>query len=138
MASVISRRLFSTSARRFQEHTQQELRKESRRNPEIMILGGVMVAALGGAGFYFGRSPTHSTSEAPVKIAQGGMPWESDAQGKYKYHPGGDPNAEPRDAPSALNVVVVPNVHPSPRSCTTSTTSGARTATLKLPSHACC
>ncbi|GJN69298.1 hypothetical protein VFPFJ_06011 [Purpureocillium lilacinum] len=110
MASVISRRLFSTSARRFQEHTQQELRKESRRNPEIMILGGVMVAALGGAGFYFGRSPTHSTSEAPVKIAQGGMPWESDAQGKYKYHPGGDPNAEPRDAPSALNVVVVPNV----------------------------
>ena len=57
-----------------------------------------------------GRSPTHSTSEAPVKIAQGGMPWESDAQGKYKYHPGGDPNAEPRDAPSALNVVVVPNV----------------------------
>jgi len=37
MASVISRRLFSTSARRFQEHTQQELRKESRRNPEIMV-----------------------------------------------------------------------------------------------------
>lgn len=40
------------------------------------------------------------------------MPWEGDegAQGKYKYHPGGDPGNEPRDAPSALNVVVVPNV----------------------------
>lgn len=38
------------------------------------------------------------------------MPWESDHGGKYKYHPNNDPNAEPRDAPSALNVVVVPNV----------------------------
>ena len=39
------------------------------------------------------------------------MPWEGDASaGKYKYHPGGDPNQAPRDAPSALNVVVVPNV----------------------------
>ena len=39
------------------------------------------------------------------------MPWETGAEGgKYKYHPGGDPSAEPKDAPSALNVVVVPNV----------------------------
>lgn len=38
------------------------------------------------------------------------MPWEGDGQGKYKYHPGGDVNAEPKDAPSALNSVVVPNV----------------------------
>ncbi|GAO16052.1 hypothetical protein UVI_02053970 [Ustilaginoidea virens] len=67
-----------------------------------------MVASLGGAGFYFGRSPTKSTSESPVAIS--GMPWEADALGKYKYHPGGDPKADPKDAPSALNVVVVPNV----------------------------
>lgn len=39
------------------------------------------------------------------------MPWEGDASGgKYKYHPGGDLNQEPKEAPSALNVVVVPNV----------------------------
>lgn len=58
-----------------------------------------------------GRSPTGSTSESPVNIAKDGMPWEGDASGgKYKYHPGGDLNQEPKEAPSALNVVVVPNV----------------------------
>ena len=59
---------------------------------------------------YTGRSPTKSTSENPVNIAKGGMPWEGNASGKYQYHPGGDPNAAPKDAPSALNAVVVPNV----------------------------
>ncbi len=40
-----------------------------------------------------------------------GMPWETGAtEGKYRYHPGGNKNAEPRDAPSAVNVVVVPDV----------------------------
>ena len=38
------------------------------------------------------------------------MPWEGGAQGKYQYHPGGDPRAPPKDAPSALNAVVIPNV----------------------------
>jgi hypothetical protein len=39
------------------------------------------------------------------------MPWETGStQGKYQYHPGGDPNAPPKDAPSAVNVVVVPDV----------------------------
>lgn len=38
------------------------------------------------------------------------MPWQNDSGGKYKYHPGGDGSVEPKDAPSALNVVVVPNV----------------------------
>ncbi|KAF5543570.1 hypothetical protein FNAPI_9633 [Fusarium napiforme] len=128
MASRISRRFLSTTARRFQEHQKAELKKESRRNPEILILGGVMVAALGGAGYFFGtenladmsklkqlltspssgRSPTGATSESPVTIAT--HPWESGSSGKYQYHPGGDPNAAPKDAPSALNVVVVPNV----------------------------
>ena len=57
---------------------------------------------------YAGRSPTSSTSESPVSI--GGMPWDSETLGKYKYHPGGDASKEPRDAPSALNSVVVPNI----------------------------
>ena len=38
------------------------------------------------------------------------MPWEGNTSGKYQYHPGGDPKNPPRDAPSALNSVVVPNV----------------------------
>lgn len=70
-----------------------------------------MVLALGGAGLYFGRSPTKSTSEASVGMAKSGMPWETGAtEGKYRYHPGGDPDAAPKDAPSAVNVVVIPDV----------------------------
>lgn len=38
------------------------------------------------------------------------MPWEGSATGKYQYHPGGDPNVAPKDAPSALNTVIIPNV----------------------------
>ncbi|KAM0476771.1 hypothetical protein ACHAPX_006196 [Trichoderma viride] len=108
MASMITRRFFSTTVRRLQTSSKQELQAESKRNPEIYILGGVMTLALGGAGFYFGRSPTGSTSEAPVNVDK--MAWESGSGGKYSYHPGGDPNATPRDAPSALNVVIIPNV----------------------------
>ncbi|KAG5934758.1 hypothetical protein E4U60_003602 [Claviceps pazoutovae] len=107
MASQIARRFFSTSARRLQNEA---LKAESKRNPEIMVLGAVMLATLSGAGFYFGRSPTKSTSEDVVSIARSGMPWEGDSEGKYKYHPGGDINADPRDAPSALNVTVIPAV----------------------------
>ncbi|KFH42872.1 hypothetical protein ACRE_063840 [Hapsidospora chrysogenum ATCC 11550] len=111
MASrIASRRLFSTTIRRLQNHDKQELKNEAKRNPEIMILGGVMVAALAGAGFYLGRSPTTSTSENTVGVAKDGMPWEGNTQGKYQYYPGGDPRNPPKDAPSALNTVVVPNV----------------------------
>lgn len=38
------------------------------------------------------------------------MPWETDSEGKYKYHPGGNPANEPRDAPSAVNTVIIPDV----------------------------
>ncbi|KAI1741920.1 hypothetical protein F4680DRAFT_413838 [Xylaria scruposa] len=118
MSSAIARRaLLSASKRNFSTTTRRliqndpALKAEEKRNPEVMILGGVMVLALGGAGLYFGRSPTTSTSEATVGIAKEGMPWETGAtEGKYRYHPGGDGSAEPKDAPSAVNVVVVPNV----------------------------
>ncbi|KAI2604934.1 uncharacterized protein GGS25DRAFT_404686 [Hypoxylon fragiforme] len=107
---ALSQRAFSTSARRLS--TNPALKEETKRNPELMILGGVMVLALGGAGLYFGRSPTGSTSEENVGMANSGMPWETGAgDGKYQYHPGGDPHAEPKDAPSAVNVVIVPNVN---------------------------
>lgn len=70
-----------------------------------------MLLALGGAGLYLGRSPTKSTDEEKVKIAE--MPWERTGApgGKYQYHPGADPNAAPKEAPSAVNVVVVPDVN---------------------------
>ncbi|RCI12093.1 hypothetical protein L249_0885 [Ophiocordyceps polyrhachis-furcata BCC 54312] len=106
-----SRRVFSTSLRRLENVVpKEELKQQTKRNPELMILGGVMVAAIGGAGFYFARSPTGVTSESVVNIAKSGMPWESDTDGKYHYHPGGDPKKDPKQAPSALNVVIVPDV----------------------------
>ncbi|KAI5464034.1 hypothetical protein BGZ63DRAFT_421121 [Mariannaea sp. PMI_226] len=108
MASHVTRRFLSTTVRRLQDAQKNELKKESKRNPETLILGGVMLCALGGAGFYFGRSPTQSTSESSVSIT--GRPWDSDTEGAYKYYPGGDSSKAPKDAPSALNVVVVPNV----------------------------
>ena len=41
------------------------------------------------------------------------MPWQTDGSqlGKYKYHPGGDPTKPPKEAPSALHSVIVPNVN---------------------------
>ncbi len=43
-----------------------------------------------------------------MSIPSEGMPWEQDeeeggANYKYKYHPGGDPNNQPREAPGALH-----------------------------------
>lgn len=43
-------------------------------------------------------------------MAENSAPWESGTSGKYQYHPGGDRSAAPRDAPSALHSVIVPNV----------------------------
>ncbi|KAL1859732.1 hypothetical protein Daus18300_009452 [Diaporthe australafricana] len=107
MASRFAMRAFSTTARRLEsEHV---LKAETKRNPEIMILGAVMVAAFGGAGLYFGRSPTSSTSEQ--KVPHAGNPWETGGHGKYQYYPGGDTSAEPKEAPSAVNTVVVPDVN---------------------------
>lgn len=59
---------------------------------------------------YAGRTPTSSTSEQ--KVPHAGMPWETGSgEGKYSYYPGGDRSAEPKEAPSAINVVVVPDVN---------------------------
>lgn len=76
-----------------------------------------MTGAFGMAGYHFGRKPTSSSSEAPVGMAPNTMPWQTTAKGdgadehfKYQYHPGGDPNKAPKDAPSALHSVIVPNV----------------------------
>ena len=87
---------------------------------------------------YFGKKPTSVTSESNVRVGESSMPWEVAEEGgkssKYKYHPHGDKNQPLREAPSALNTVIVPNVtlpvvcYPfsillSPRFCVTNTLS---------------
>ncbi len=78
-----------------------------------------MSGAFGLAGFYFGRKPTSATSQAEISVADSSMPWQVEHDHdhddhskhfKYQYHPKGDRNAAPRNAPSALNTVVIPNV----------------------------
>ncbi|KAI9718000.1 MAG: hypothetical protein M1828_006990 [Chrysothrix sp. TS-e1954] len=54
--------------------------------------------------------PTSSSSEQTVSMADNSKPWESGTSGKYQYHPGGDRTKAPKDAPSALHSVIVPNV----------------------------
>jgi hypothetical protein len=77
-----------------------------------------MSGAFGLAGYYFGRKPTSATSEAEVSVANSSMPWEVDDHDheddskyfKYRYHPRGDKSQPPKNAPSALNTVIIPNV----------------------------
>ena len=54
--------------------------------------------------------PTTMNSEANVAKAHGSEPWNTGKHSKYQYHPGGDTSVEPKDAPSALNSTIVPNV----------------------------
>lgn len=84
---------------------------------QSQILLGIMSGAFGLAGFYFGRKPTTATSEAEVSVASSSMPWQVEHDHddhskhfKYQYHPKGDRSQAPKNAPSALNTVVVPNV----------------------------
>lgn len=89
----------------------------SRGTDQKQILGGIMCGAFGLAGFYFGRKPTSATSEAEVSVANSSMPWQVEHEHedeskhfKYQYHPKGDLSQTPRNAPSALNTVIIPNV----------------------------
>jgi hypothetical protein len=84
----------------------------------VQILLGIMSGAFGLAGYYFGRKPTSATSEADISVANSSMPWQIDDHDheddskhfKYRYHPRGDKNETPKNAPSALNTVIIPNV----------------------------
>ena len=76
-----------------------------------------MSGAFGLAGYYFGRKPTSASSEADVTVANSSMPWQVDHDHddhskhfKYQYHPQGDKSQKPKNAPSALNTVIVPDV----------------------------
>ncbi|KAH8776924.1 hypothetical protein BGZ57DRAFT_927603 [Hyaloscypha finlandica] len=89
------------------------LNKGAKRDPELYVLLAVMSGAFGLAGFYFGRKPTSATSESKVSMVQGSMPWQTDstkgdeAREHFKYQS----KKPPKDAPSALHSVIVPNVN---------------------------
>ena len=56
-------------------------------------------------------------------MASNSKPWQTEGAGgsgdfKYQYHPGGNPDNAPKDAPSALHSVIIPNVNlPKVRQC---------------------
>ncbi|KAL9095802.1 MAG: hypothetical protein Q9165_001799 [Trypethelium subeluteriae] len=92
------------------------LSKGARRDPELyvrlnaMTLGFIMTCAFAGAGYYFSTKPTSAISENKVPKVPGSEPWNTGGSGKYQYHPGGDTSAQRKEAPSALNTVIIPNV----------------------------
>jgi len=70
-----------------------------------------MSGAFGLAGWHFSRNPTSSSSENPVAKVIDSEPWKTGEHAAYQYHPGGDTSKERRNAPSALNEVIIPNVN---------------------------
>lgn len=70
-----------------------------------------MTGAFALAGWHFSRNPTSSSSENPVAKAPDSEPWKTGSEARYQYHPGGDPRKGRKDAPSALNEVIIPNVN---------------------------
>jgi len=106
----------SSTAAAESKKSESVLQKGAKRDPELYILLAIMSGAFGLAGWYFGRKPTSASSESKVSLVEGRMPWqveekEDSADFKYQYHPGGDKSKAPKDAPSALNTVIVPNVN---------------------------
>ncbi|KAF1344740.1 hypothetical protein BDV97DRAFT_303874 [Delphinella strobiligena] len=85
--------------------------KGAKRDPELYILLTIMSGAFGLAGWHFSRNPTSSSSENPVSKAPNSEPWNTGSEAKYQFHPGGDTSKPKKDAPSALNEVIVPNVN---------------------------
>ncbi|KAF8251323.1 hypothetical protein K440DRAFT_614407 [Wilcoxina mikolae CBS 423.85] len=87
------------------------LKQGAKRDPELYVLAVVMSGIFGVAGYYFGRSPTSANSEEKsVNVHQ--MPWQGagSSDSKYKYSDAST-GGVPKDAPSALHAVVIPNVN---------------------------
>ncbi|KAK5111885.1 hypothetical protein LTR62_004617 [Meristemomyces frigidus] len=88
-----------------------DLREGAKRDPELYILLAIMTSAFGLAGWHFSSNPTSSSSENKVAQAVDSEPWKTGGTAKYQYHPHGDPSKGRKDAPSALNEVIIPNVN---------------------------
>ena len=70
-----------------------------------------MSGAFGLAGWHFSSNPTSSSSENKTSRIPDSEPWKTGGSGAYQYHPHGDPSKGKKDAPSALNEVIIPNVN---------------------------
>lgn len=70
-----------------------------------------MSGAFGLAGWHFSSNPTSASSENKIGKADGTEPWKTGRDAAYQYHPHGDPSKPRKDAPSALNEVIIPNVN---------------------------
>lgn len=70
-----------------------------------------MSGAFGLAGWHFSSNPTSASSENKIGKADGTEPWKTGRDAAYQYHPHGDPTKPRKDAPSALNEVIIPNVN---------------------------
>ncbi|GAB7353589.1 hypothetical protein MBLNU459_g4012t2 [Dothideomycetes sp. NU459] len=92
------------------DNSKTALKQGARKDPELYILLTIMSGAFGLAGWHFSRNPTSSSSENAVAKAPDSEPWKTGGSAKYQYHPGGDTSKAKRDAPSALNEVIIPNV----------------------------
>ncbi|CZT14836.1 uncharacterized protein RCC_00779 [Ramularia collo-cygni] len=112
-------RQFATPARRtYAEASANEtaekkdvLKKGAKKDPELYILLTIMTGAFALAGWHFSRNPTSSSSENLVARVEHSEPWKTGGEARYQYHPGGDPSKGKRDAPSALNEVIIPAVN---------------------------
>jgi hypothetical protein len=70
-----------------------------------------MTGAFALAGWHFSQNPTTNNGEGRVAKAPNSEPWHTGGTAAYQYHPGGDPSKGKKDAPSALNEVIIPNVN---------------------------
>ncbi|KAL1613160.1 hypothetical protein SLS60_001392 [Paraconiothyrium brasiliense] len=111
-ATQVPRRWNTSTAGEDERRSGKEaLKAGAKRDPELYVLFAIMSGIFGVAGWHFSRSPTSASSERTVAEAANGKPWEEGGgEGKYQYHPHGDASAPRKDAPSALNVVIIPNV----------------------------
>ncbi|CAE7205491.1 hypothetical protein CFE70_008641 [Pyrenophora teres f. teres 0-1] len=103
------RRWASAAAEGERQAGKDALKTGAKRDPELYVLFAIMSGVFGLAGWHFSRSPTSASSERTVAKAADSEPWKQGGTGPYQYHPGGDTSIK-KDAPSALNVVVIPNV----------------------------
>ena len=87
------------------------VKQGAKKDPELYVLLAIMSGAFGLAGWHFSSNPTSSSSENKIGKAEGTEPWKTGGNAAYQYHPHGDTSKPRKDAPSALNEVIIPNVN---------------------------
>ncbi|KAF2131955.1 hypothetical protein P153DRAFT_421020 [Dothidotthia symphoricarpi CBS 119687] len=107
--SAVPRRWASQAGHEERAAGKEALKAGAKRDPELYVLFAIMSGVFGLAGWHFSRSPTSASSERTVAKADDSEPWKQGGSSPYQYHPGGDTSIK-KDAPSALNVVIIPNV----------------------------